>query len=337
MLDKSGNPWTDYPILEFEIKNGPPNHLIDVQVARRHSNALSGGPGLPGAWDKSKSPKDRLWQRAFSSWSNGETSLKLDDKGEATYKMPLDWWKDLARIPWRKFVTTKMYHRVLAFPDAAAKSIVYSTEDGQDASAPHVPIHNNLKDFRVVDLGYVAGGVRKAARVQFTVREAHTTDMYTIVQWMQGSFRMWGGPDTYASHSLYAITHEGNFPDWTVDSLTTNPRPSFFGGGAGPNVSADGRTARGTDEPGGAMFAGYTHDYTLLDFETRVHLNFEVPATVTITRQDGSPPVYGVITGVIAPPEPLVLDSETWEARILQVRDTTGSVTVSHPDTFAGP
>ena len=63
--------------------------------------------------------------------------------------------------------------------------------------------------------------------------------------------------------------------------------------------------------------AGYTHVFIHLDFETYVHLNFEVPVAVTIIRKDGSPPVYGVVTGVI--PDPAAVPP------------------VSHPAIFAGP
>ena len=142
---------------------------------------------------------------------------------------------------------------------------------------------------------------------------------------------------SFLSHVLYGILHDSNFPDLTVDTLTTNPRPSFFGGAAGPQVSPDGKKASGTDRPGaGSLPAGSSDFFVTLDFETRVHLNFEVPSNVKIIRKDGSPPQFGVVTGVVDP-EPLVVDSGTWNVRILQARQPDGSVVMSHPDTFAGP
>jgi len=334
VLDKAGAVPAKYPILEFDIK-GPPGWFYDVQVSRKDADKLTGGPGLTGAWDKTKAPKDRLPQRLFSSWTNGEKTLKLDGSGKAKYKMPLDWWKDLARLPRKDFTTENFYYRVLAFKDAAASSIVYSTKD--KGTPPSMKIHNNLTDFKLTDLGYTSGGLRKPERVEFTVREPDTTDMYTIVQWKSGTNRVWGGAATYSTVVDYGFTHYINALELSVDSLTTNPRPKFFGGSAGPSVSADKKTASGTDRPGGAMDAADTHDFNTRDFETRVHLNFEVPATVTISKQEGSAPIYDKVIGVLADPQPFILDSGTWSFRILQVRQADGTVKVTQPNTFAGP
>jgi hypothetical protein len=333
VLDKTGAPPPAYPILQFEL-TGPPNWHFDVQVSRHDSDKLTAGPGLAGAWDKSKSPKDRLSQRLFSSWTNGDKSLAFDGSGKATYTMPTDWWKDLARLPRKDFSDEDFYYRVLAFQNPAGL-LAYSTANG--VAPPSLKIHNNLRDFKLTDIGYTRGGLAKPERVEFTVREANTTDMYTVVQWMQGSSRLWGGTDTYAGHTLYGIDHDANFPDRTVDSLTTNPRPSFFGGPAGPSVSDDGKTASGTDSPGSANLPpGYSHKFMTLDFETRVHLNFEVSSTVKVTRKDGAAPQFGVVTGVVDP-DPLTLDSATWRVRILQTRQPDDSIIKSHPDAFAGP
>ena len=335
VLDKAGNVPEAHPILTFEIK-GPSDWFYDVQVSRHDADKMAGGPGLTGAWDKTKTPKDRLGQRLFSSWTNGEKTLKLDGSGKAKYKMPLDWWKDLARLPLKDFQTEDFYYRVLVFRDAAASSVVYSTKD--KGTPPSLKIHNNLTAFKLTDVGYTGGGVTKPEREEFTVREPNTTEMYTIVQWMQGSFRLWGGSQTFPGHTLYGISHDANFPDLTVDSLTSNPRPNFFGGAGGPSVSADGKTASGTDHPGaGSIPTGFSHYYASVDFETHVHLNFEVPNQVKIIRKDGSAPVFGVVTGVLDDPQPFILDSGTWNVRILQVRQADGTVTLTHPNTFAGP
>jgi hypothetical protein len=334
VLDKTGVVPAAYPNLVFELK-GPPNWLYDVQVARHDANTLTAGPGLTGAWDKSKAPKARLPQRTFSSWTNGENSLKFNGSGKATYTMPLDWWKDLARLPRKDFTSEDFYYRLLAFPDAAASSIRYTTPNG--AAPPSLKIHNNLTDFKTVDLGYTNGGVNQSTRVEFTVREANTTDMYTVVQWLTGTNRVWGGGKTYASLFHYGKSHLANVLGWMVDSSSTNPRPNFFGGSSGPSVSADGKTAFGVDPPGGPIGAGDTHDFFSLDFESRVHLNFEVPASVTINKQEGAPPVYDALIGVLADPQPFILDSKTWKARILQVKQADGTVAVSHPDAYGGP
>ena len=339
VLDSSGNAPAGHPILEFEITGGPPNHLFDLHLTSGHSSELAGGPGLAGSWSASDSREDRADKTAFSSWSNGQTSLRLDGNGAATYQMPLEWWRDLARIPREEFDELTIYFRVIAFADASSEPCALSTTDEDHASACDVMLRSNLERFRLLDGGYIAGGVRKSLRVEFTVREANTSEMYTIVQWMEGYAGIWGGTPpvmSHPQHQIYSIRHEGNFPDTTVDSLTLNPRPSFFGGAGGPSVSADGLTAHGTDRPGGALPPRYSHMYVQFDFQTRLHLNFEVPAAVHIVRQDGSPPVYGVITGVLPDPQPVTLDSDDWNVRILQER-TAAAVNVTHPDNYAGP
>ncbi len=330
VLDASGNAPGAHPVLELQITNGPPNHLFDVQLSR--GGAMAGGPGLAGSWVQADGRDARVDRAVFSSWSNGQTSLRLDGGGNATYRMPLEWWRDQARQPLSRFTEFTYSLRVIAFPDSGTPVCT----DSAASATPTVILRNNLVRFRVVDLGYINGGVAKSIRMEFTVREANTTDMFTFVQWMQGYFRHWRGTPpamSYPTHQLYSIIHDANFPDFTIDRLRTNPR--YWDGAY--NVSADGLTASATDAPGGAINAGFSHEYGSIDFETRVHLNFEVPAAVRITRQDGSAPVYGVITGVLANPQPVTLDSATWNTRVLQVRQPDGSVTVTHPASFAGP
>ncbi len=329
VLDKTGNLKSGYPILEFEITDGCPNYYIDIQVAKGDSSLLSGGPGIAGAWDSSKPAKDRIKQKAFSSWTYGQTSLRLDGSGKATYKMPLEWWRDLARQPLNTFTTQKIYFRVVSACDATATST-------NDSSISNIEVHNNLTDFQVNFKGYTGGGHTHNEEVKFTVREANTTEMYTIVQWDLGSNRVWGGTKTYAVTQDFNIPHVFNIPEWSIDSGTTNPRPNFFGGSGGPSVSSDGKTASGLDPPGGPIGASDTHDFYKLDFDTRLHLNFDVPASVTVTRKEGSGPIWGIVIGKLADPQPITLANDTWEVRILQVRTATG-VTVTHPNTYGGP
>ena len=80
-----------------------------------------------------------------------------------------------------------------------------------------------------------------------------------------------------------------------------------------------------------------SHLFASVDFETRLHLNFEVPAAVTVTRKDGSAPVFGVVAGKLDDPQPVTLAARTWNVRILQTRQADGTVAVTHPATFAGP
>ena len=329
VLDKSGNPATGYPQLEFEIANGCPHFYIDIQVSKDDASALSGRLGLAGAWDAGKPAKDRIKQKAFSSWTNGQTSLKLDGAGKATYKMPLKWWQDLARQPRSTFTTQKLYFRVVSAHAASAAST-------NDSTVSNIEVQNNLVDFRTVFKGYTNGGATHRQEVKFTVREANTTEMYTVVQWIWGTNRIWGGSSNYCINVHYGLSHKADQRTRMVDSSSTNPRPNFFGGSGGPSVTPDGKTAYGVDPPGGPIGGSDTHDYYSKDFESRVHLNFEVPNTVKITERVGSAPVYDRLVGVLDDPQPITLDSATWKVRILQIKTGTG-VTITHPNTYGGP
>lgn len=335
VLDATGNVTTSYPILEFDITDGPPGYAIDVQISRDAPGLLTGGPGLANAWDSTKPPADRILQQAFSSYTNGDRGLVLDGSGRATYTMPLEWWRDQARRPRSAFGTAKIYHRVLASPSAGAAPTVWSTRDGD--TAPNVPINSNLVNVEVIDNGYIDGGTRKSVDMQFTVQETNTTDMYTIVQWKRGRRELWPqstpGTSRYLTVRDYNLRHRSNYPNWTIDRLGTNPRyhDGIF------DISSDGKTATTQDAPNsGSLGTGDTHLFMTLDFDMRVHLNFEVPAALTITRQEGSPPIYDLLEAVISPPEPFIIDSVYWDARVLLVR-TASTVTVTHPNTFTGP
>ena len=325
VLDKTGNLKTGYPILEFEITDGCPNYHIDIQVAKEDSSLLSGGLGISGAWDKTKPAKDRINQKVFSSWTNGQTTLTLDGSGKATYKMPLEWWRDIARQPLSTFTTQKIHFRVVSACNGTATST-------NDSSISEIEVHNNLVEMKVDDKGYINGGVNKSVSMEFKVREANTTEMYTIVQWNRGSNRIWGGARTYAVVKDYGINHDSNIPEWAIDRLRTNPR---YADGV-YTISGGGKKAKTTDTPGGAIGASDTHDFFTLDFDTRLHLNFEVPAAVTITRKEGSAPIWGIVIGKLADPQPITLANDTWNFRILQIR-AGSTVTVSHPNTYGGP
>jgi hypothetical protein len=331
VLDKSGNlpAGGAFPRLEFKISKGPPNHLFAVQLSRAGAGKLSGGPGLADSWVAGDARDVRVTRTEFSSWSNGQKTLKLDGSGSATFEMPLEWWRDQARRTLATFTEDTVSFRVVAMKDA-------STPMCADSAKGTVKIRNNLTKMQVVDLGWTAGGTKKSVRMEFTVREADTTEMYTIVQWMQGTMPVWSGTPPvkrFPTHQLYNIIHDADFPDFTIDRLGTNPR--YHDGNF--TISADKKTATTTDAPGGPIAAGDSHDWASVDFETRVHLNFEVPAAVKVTRKDGSAPVFGVVTGALDDPQPVTLSAPTWNTRVLQVRQADGTVTVTHPATFAGP
>jgi len=339
VLDKDGNPPAAYPILEFDITDGPPGYAVDVQIARDAPGLLADRLARQSRWQKDKPPPERVPKQLFSSQLNGDT-VTLDGAGTATYKMPLDWWKDQARRPRKEFTTAKMYYRAVASQHPSQEPSVWSTKDGD--TAPNVPVHNNLVKADVIsspiDAGYPAPGLNKPVDMIFTVREAGTTDMYNIVQWKKGDFELWPqlppGTPRYGAVTDYNLAHRAHNPDWTIDRLLTDPR--YWSDGY--YISADKKTATATDAPGIlGLGTATTHAFINFDFDTRIHLNFEIPGSVTITSQTGSAPVYDRVEGKIAPPEPFILDRTYWDARILAVRAADGTLTVTHPATFAGP
>jgi hypothetical protein len=327
VLDKTGNPTAAFPVLEFNLTNGPPNHLFDVQLSRTGS-APAGGPGIGGSWVEADGRDTRMSRKVFSSWSNGQHTLRLDGAGNGSFKMPLEWWRDQARQKRSDFTEFTYQCRAVAFKDGP-------TPVCSEAPTVSVKVQNNLVDFKLTDNGYTGTGDRKSIRMEFKVREANTTEMYTFVQWMQGAFKQWSGAPpvmTYTTHQLYNVIHDANFPDFTIDRLRTDPR--YWDGTY--NIIG-GLSASATDAPGHALDPGYSHEFDSIDFETRVHLNFEVPAAVKITRKEGSAPVFGVVSGVLDDPQPIKLDSATWQTRVLQVRQADGSVSITHPNSFSGP
>ncbi len=333
VLDKDGNVPGAHPLLEFVISNGPPNYYFDVQVARRYSKGLAGGPGLTNAWDKAKKVKDRLWQRAFSSWSNGQRTLRLDARGKATYRMPLEWWRDLSRIPMQKFVSTTMYYRVLAFKSVYEKTLVASTKDGQHSGAPSVKVRNNLTKFRVYKLRYhkdasTANRWRRFARIEFKVREDNTTGMYNMVQWKKGGRKWEDGSDVWGVQD-YNVQHTSKYPDWQIDRVSTNPR--YWDGDPytkATDASLDEKTAYYTDDVScGPPYGGHTRVDCTIDFISKMHVNHDIPASVTIKQTTHLPSgKVDVIKGVIDENKALVLAERTWSAKMRVYTTSSGAV-----------
>jgi hypothetical protein len=331
VLDKNGNPTAAFPILQFNIAKGPPNHLFAVQLSRDGAASFTGGPGLAKSWVQADGRDGRMKRTVFSSWANGQKTLKLDGSGNATFSMPLEWWRDQARQKLPDFKDFTYSFRVVAFKSASTPVCAYSATSS-------VVLHNNLVKAQVKDNGYTNGGLAHSVQLEFTVLEANTMEMYTMVQWMQGSFKEWSGTPPVMrftpGHKLYGITHFSNFADFTVDRLRTDPR--YRDGNF--QKTPDGLTAFTDDAPSAPLNDGFSHGWDSVDFETRVHLNFEVPANVKITRKDGVAPNIGVITGVLENPQPITLTSNTWKTRVLQIRQPDGTVTADNTkDNFAGP
>ncbi len=329
VLDNNGNAPAAFPILEFRISNGPPNHLYDVQLSRTGAGALTGGPGLATAWVETDGRDVRMGRTSFSSWSNGQQALQLDGSGAGTFRMPLEWWRDQARQKLSTFTEFTYSFRVVTFK--AGPTPICAT-----SSVGSVKVRNNLTTFRVVDLGYVNGGLDKSIRMEIKIREANTTNMYTFVQWKIGGRETYAGTPavmTRPNVKDYNVIHKSDYPGWQLDRVGTNPR--YWDGAY--NIDADGKGMSATDAPGTSLPAGSSHSFTHIDFDTRVHLNFEVPAAVTVSRQDGSPPVYGVVVGVLANPQPVNLANGGWFTRVLAALQADGTTAVTHPANFAGP
>ncbi|HUT30758.1 MAG TPA: carboxypeptidase-like regulatory domain-containing protein [Sedimentisphaerales bacterium] len=321
VVDKSGNEVPAHPILEFEITGGPPNHFFDIQLSRDLAAGLTGGPGLGGAWDEKASRDDRVGKTLFSSWSNDE-KLQLDPSGKTTYKMPLEWWRDLARITRDHFDKKDFYYRVLAMDDDKSAPCAQSAPDG-GASAHKVQVKNNLQSFTFTDSGYTQAGdeAKKNVRFEFTVRENDTGEMYTFVQWKKGTSRNWSDDTNWEYNKVkdYLLVHKANMPEWSIDRLETNPRywngPEFEGAGN--------KTGYCTDKPNLVVWDGDVAAFRCYDFDTRVHLNFEVPAIVTVTKKEPDPcpsGVYDIVIGKLADPQPVILDHHAWSCRILLTR-----------------
>jgi hypothetical protein len=327
VLDRTGNAPGAHPILEFQISNGRAGHLFDVQLSR--AGALTGGPGLAGSWVEADGRDARVGRTSFSSWANGQRTLRLDGSGAATFRMPLEWWRDQARQRLSTFTDFNYSFRVITFQDGPTPVC------GTSATGS-VTVRNNLTRFAVVDLGYVNGGTDKLIRMEIDVREANTTDMYTFVQWKIGGRETYAGTPPVMTRPTvkdYNVIHRSEYPVSQLDRVGTDPR--YWDGAY--NIDADGLGMNATDQPGSSLPGGSSHAFTHIDFDTRVHLNFEVPAAVTVTRQDGSAPVFGVVVGVIAAPLPITLTNGAWNTRVLHVRQPDGTVALTHPANFAGP
>ena len=327
ILTKAGAASGTHPLLEFDIE-GPPNWICDVQLSRENGSTLTAGPGLAGAWDKAKEPKDRIGQALFSNWTNGEKAVKLDGSGKGTYKIPLDWWKDQARRPRTDFSTVDLYYRVVVIPDEPASSIGYSAK--KDETPPKLELRNNLLTFTFTNSGYIKDDVEKKAKnpvsFKYTVREANTADMYTFVQWKKGSvqYTAVNGTVTYGQVRDYNILHLANMTEWSIDRLQTNPRYHN-----GPSIGGGGTEGSSEDAPTAQMRgAVVTRRY---DFDTRVHLDFDVPASVTITKQVGAGEPYDEVIGKLADPQPLTVDNYLWTCSIVLTKQIDGSYVMTNP------
>ena len=115
VLDKDGAAPAAFPMLVFSITKGPPNHLFDVQLSRDGAASFTGGPGLANSWVQADGRDARMNRHVFSSWANGQKTLKLDGSGNATFAMPLEWWRDQARHKLTDFTNFTYSFRVVAF------------------------------------------------------------------------------------------------------------------------------------------------------------------------------------------------------------------------------
>lgn len=332
VLTKDGVPWEGHPVLSFEIEGAElADHVFDVQVARGSVDGLSASPGPRDTWRHDEHRDVRTTKTLFSSWTAGERPT-LDGSGKATFTMPVEWWVDLARLPLTDFQTAELYFHVLVMPPSSAQPAAASARGC-------VRVHNNLVSFDVTSTGYVEHGRKKSVAMTFQVREAGTSAMYTILQWVKGSSRCWykDGQVKYGKCTDYDIEHDCNFPEWSLDRRSSRD-PRYADGKY--KISTDQKSATATDKPGPCYRIGDTihHGYYCMDFQTRLYLNCEVPHGITLSRKDrnkttSSKPDWGVIIGGInhKKPPPIILKQVEWSTRVLQTRDGS-KVNVTHPD-----
>lgn len=325
VVDAAGAATASYPVLEFDITDGPPGFLFEVQLGR-DTKSFSGSPGLASSWDASLKPKVRRNNKLYSSWTSGQKTLTLDGTGKATFKAPLEWWKDHARLEMSKFDKADITYRVIAFPDAAAATKFASTADG--SSAPDVKIKNNLVNFKVYKLRYhkddtVVGKWRRFAQIEFKVREADTTTMYNMVQWKKGYRKFEDG--TFPQVTDYGVRHATTYPTWQIDRLRTNPR--YWDGT--PKIAANKKTAFYTDDvSAGPPTGSHTRVDLMIDFISKMHVNSDIPAAVTIdaaastTLPNGSPGVY---RGIIDEDQAPILTEKPWSAKMQVSKDAGGN------------
>ena len=346
VLDKNGNPIPPtYPILEFDIV-GPPGYAVDIQVSRDDSGSLVGGPGLSGAWDRSKIPGERIKHRAFSSFSDGDKTLVFDSTGYKNYKVPLEWWQDLARLPLQEFGNAALYYRAVASPSFGATPTAWSAKDG--APAQFLTVFSNLMKFEVVGT-YIDVDATKSENMRFTVRQPGTTGMYTLVQWRLGSSKAWAKEWANPHYDVaisYGLEHLLNDVDWTIDATREDPRyvDSLDAGTAKDfYIPPDGLSATTNDTPGGlATIPIVTHNYYSMDFRTCVHLNCDVPQklssmTLGIFLTDSKGTIYLGVKGTMPDPQPLTIAEKAWDVHILQTRQINGKMKVTHDPAFSGP
>lgn len=338
VLKSNGRKHRRFPLLKFEITEGPPGYSYDIHVARGDPNLLQADRGGPadGLWNKSNRRRERTASVFYSSWADGHRGT-LDGSGAASFTMPERWWRDMAAIPltdWDDWNARprnphlKFFYRVIAF-DSTDFDRVYSTRDAQCASAPFVTIQNNLLRFRVHRLRYardVGTNVwRRHCRITHYVRERNTTDMYTMVQWKRGGRTTDGGAVAPGiTVQDYNMAHASTYPTWQIDRVRLNPR--YWDGT--PHVAANGRRAWYTDGVSARPLAGGAAMRLIINFVSRIHLNADVPAQVTIDNAastfaaDGSRLVYkGVISNRSARP----IRGIYWAARMRVWRDAAGA------------
>lgn len=316
-----------FPNLEFEITDGAPGEPIDIQVAKVDPSLLTNTVGISDSWDKNKLPVERISVKTFSSYSHDEIPLTLDASGKAFYTMPLEWWRDLARQPLHEFSTMKIYFKVLSFS--------HPSKVNEESIVHFVEVSNNLIELRTIQNVYTENALGlpvKDFSAEFVVKEAGTTEMYTWVQRKKGGMGIWDVNKRMTrpiieEHDQKQICH---YPEWTLDRINLNPR---YADGVYP-ISNGGKTATIKKQSSSqSVNSKFPWAYTHIDFDTRIHLNYDVPDAINVIRLPDN-----TIKGAIPTPEPLPLANIFWNARILQSWNSAQAKTlVSHPAVFIGP
>ena len=104
--------------------------------------------------------------------------------------------------------------------------------------------------------------------------------------------------------------HICHYLEWTLDRINLNPT---YGDGVYP-ISIGGKTATIKKQSSSqSVNSKFPWACANIDFDTRIHLNFDVPDAITVIHLPDN-----TIKGAIPSPEPLPLANIFWNARIMQ-------------------
>jgi hypothetical protein len=149
-----------------------------------------------------------------------------------------------------------------------------------------------------------------------------------MVQWKKGG-RVWEDGSHVWGVQDYNVVHTSKYPDWQIDRVHTDPR---YWDGA-PKTKADDaslnkKTAYYEDDVScGPPSGGHTRVDLKIDFISKMHVNHDIPVSVTIAKTTHLPSGdVDVIKGVIDEKKAPVLVERTWSAKMRVYTTPAGAV-----------